>query len=413
MKRAAKLQPDRVSVQRRPVSQLLDEARSRIDRVEPSRALADIRNGALLIDIRADTDRERNGIVPGSLHIPRTVLEWRLDPDSEWRSPYVTGLDQHIILLCDHGYSSSLAASTLADLGFQHVGDLIGGFEAWRNAGLPVGLAPPPRPTCELAGMRSPDSVTRDNPPPSLQQHWDNAFARRGITGVSWYEPTPSTSLTLIKTLDVHPDAAVIDVGAGASRLVDCLLGRGFSDISVLDVSDAALRVVSDRLPHDAPLTCISADVLTWRPHRAYSLWHDRAMFHFLVSAADRRRYLETLLAALEPGGAVIIGAFAREGPDRCSGLPVQRYSADELAAALGHEFQVLQTRCSDHQSPDGVVQPFTWIAARRREPRVVSEVGVRHRTGFPQRPMGSEMKLLSDFTTDSLCPKSDSTNTE
>lgn len=145
------------STQRCTIQQLLTEAQSRIERFEPAQARAAMQSGAIIIDIRADTDRIHNGIIPGALHIPRTVLEWRLDPESDWRSPHVSGLDQYIILLCDHGYSSSLAASTLVDLGFQHVGDVIGGFEAWRNAGLPVGTAPPPRPACELAGMRPSD----------------------------------------------------------------------------------------------------------------------------------------------------------------------------------------------------------------------------------------------------------------
>jgi rhodanese-related sulfurtransferase len=113
--------------------------------------------GALLIDLRSDLDRQRDGIVPGSLHVPRTVLEWRLDPDSPWRSPYVGGLEQRVVLFCDHGYSSSLAASTLVELGFADAGDVIGGFEAWREAGLPTAPAPDPRPPGEWAGMGPPD----------------------------------------------------------------------------------------------------------------------------------------------------------------------------------------------------------------------------------------------------------------
>jgi rhodanese-related sulfurtransferase len=142
---------------RRTVEQLLDAARARIATLEPAEALTAAEQGALLIDIRSDLDRERDGIVPGSLHIPRTVLEWRLDPDSPWRSPYVGGLDQRIVLLCDHGYSSVLAAATLVDLGFARAGHVIGGFAAWRAARLPTGRAPQPRRVGELAGMRPPD----------------------------------------------------------------------------------------------------------------------------------------------------------------------------------------------------------------------------------------------------------------
>lgn len=123
---------------RRTVSELLEEARERIVRLVPVEAFSAAAAGALIVDIRSDRARERDGIVPGSLHIPRTVLEWRTDPDSPWRNAEVTGLDQQLILLCEHGYSSSLAASTLVDLGFEHAGEVIGGFEGWAAAGLPV-----------------------------------------------------------------------------------------------------------------------------------------------------------------------------------------------------------------------------------------------------------------------------------
>jgi rhodanese-related sulfurtransferase len=144
---------------RRTLDQLLGEARERITRFEPAEALTATRRGALLIDIRSDLDRAREGIVPGSLHIPRTVLEWRLDPDSPWRSPHVGGLEQRIVLLCDHGFSSILAAATLVDLGFAGAGDVIGGYAAWRAAGLPTRIAPPLDLRREApAGMRPPDA---------------------------------------------------------------------------------------------------------------------------------------------------------------------------------------------------------------------------------------------------------------
>lgn len=136
---------------------LFDEACERIDRLEPAAALAATERGALLIDIRSDTDRDRDGIVPGSLHVPRTVLEWRVAPDSQWRNPHVGGLDRQIVLLCDHGYSSALAAATLVDLGFTHACDVVGGFAAWREAGLAT-VFPPARERGrgELAGMDPP-----------------------------------------------------------------------------------------------------------------------------------------------------------------------------------------------------------------------------------------------------------------
>jgi len=142
----------------RTLEELLAEARARIERLEPAAALAALEEGALLVDIRSDSNRERDGIVPGSLHIPRTVLEWRVAPDSPWRNPHVGGLDERIVLLCDHGFSSSLAAATLVELGFARAGDVVGGFEAWCEAGLATASAPPSgREPGRLAGMGPPD----------------------------------------------------------------------------------------------------------------------------------------------------------------------------------------------------------------------------------------------------------------
>jgi rhodanese-related sulfurtransferase len=149
-----------VGAHRRTLDELLEAAQARIERLEPVVAFAACERGALLIDIRSDLDRERDGIVPGSLHIPRTVLEWRLDPDSSWRNPHVGGLGDRILLLCDHGCSSVFAAATLVELGFERAGDVIGGFAAWREAGLPTASAPPSRRRPgEPAGMGPPDAT--------------------------------------------------------------------------------------------------------------------------------------------------------------------------------------------------------------------------------------------------------------
>jgi rhodanese-related sulfurtransferase len=147
-----------VPAARRTLEELLDEARSRIERLEPAEAHAAMELGALLVDIRSDSDRERDGIVPGSLHVPRTVLEWRLAPDSHWRNAYVGEPDRQVLLLCDHGYSSVLAAAILVELGLARAGDVVGGFAAWRVAGLPTTDArPDPRRSGEPAGMGPPD----------------------------------------------------------------------------------------------------------------------------------------------------------------------------------------------------------------------------------------------------------------
>jgi len=146
-----------IASKRQTLDDLLEAARARITRYEPADALAAVLSGALLIDIRSDSDRERDGIIPGSLHIPRTVLEWRLEPTSSWRSPYVGGLDQQIILICDDGCSSILAAASLVDLGFTRAGDVVGGFAAWLQAGQATApCAPSQRKPGEPAGMRGP-----------------------------------------------------------------------------------------------------------------------------------------------------------------------------------------------------------------------------------------------------------------
>src|SRR4051794_25807833 len=136
---------------RRTLDDLLREARAKIERLAPNEAWAAAQDGALIVDTRADRSA---GVVPGSLHVPLSVLQWRVDPDSAWRNPHVNGLETHLILICDQGESSSLAAASLLELGFRQVGDVVGGFEAWQDAGLPV--APPPPPAAGLPGMSGP-----------------------------------------------------------------------------------------------------------------------------------------------------------------------------------------------------------------------------------------------------------------
>jgi rhodanese-related sulfurtransferase len=145
---------------RRTLAELLQEARARIGRLEPHEAFAAAQAGALIVDIRSADSRARNGVVPGALHLPRTVLEWRVDSDSAWRNPAVGGLDRQLLLLCDEGYSSSLAAATLVELGYGRAGDVVGGFEAWAAAGLPVAPAPAePAPPGRLPGMGGVDGA--------------------------------------------------------------------------------------------------------------------------------------------------------------------------------------------------------------------------------------------------------------
>jgi hypothetical protein len=166
----------------------------------------------------------------------------------------------------------------------------------------------------------------------------------------------------------VRADEPVVDIGGGASPLAGQLVGRGFVDVTVLDLSEAALSAASERLgPLAARVTWLAQDVRTWSPGRAYGLWHDRAALHFLVDPLDRSRYRDVLERALGPAGSVVIATFAIDGPSTCSALPVHRYDTAGLGALLGPGFELVQERRRLHRTPRGAVQPFTWVALRRR----------------------------------------------
>ena len=204
------------------------------------------------------------------------------------------------------------------------------------------------------------------------RHHWDGIYGSKEPSQVSWYQPVPRVSIELIEALEVGVGTPVIDVGGGASTLVEELLARKFADLTVLDISESALQAARNRLGVDARrIHWIRQDILGgWHPKRRYGLWHDRAVFHFFVNERDRKRYLEALGASLAPGGVAVVATFATDGPDHCSGLPVARYGADELALALGEEFEQLASRREEHRTPSGVMQPFTWVAFRRGKVR-------------------------------------------
>jgi SAM-dependent methyltransferase len=196
-------------------------------------------------------------------------------------------------------------------------------------------------------------------------QHWDAAYEMCGATGVSWFQPVATVSVELIERLGTPKDASLIDIGGGASLLVDTLIGRGFSDLTVLDVSKSALNAVRERLGPTNSVALLHEDLLDWKPERRFDLWHDRAVFHFLVEGDDREKYLRTLRSALRPGGAVVMATFALDGPEYCSGLPVARYSCADLAEILGSDFVIVEQLREEHFTPAGAIQPFTWMAAR------------------------------------------------
>jgi SAM-dependent methyltransferase len=199
------------------------------------------------------------------------------------------------------------------------------------------------------------------------QAHWQNVYATKAEREVSWFQENPAPSLDLITATGISSDAAIIDIGGGASRLVDHLLDRGFHRLSILDLSARALEEAKKRLGRrgDA-VEWIVADVAAWQPLRTYDLWHDRAAFHFLTEAADRDAYVACLKKALRPGGNVIIATFAFDGPERCSGLPIVRYDAAALSKVVGSDFRLIGERRHEHATPWGAVQKFQFSTFRR-----------------------------------------------
>jgi trans-aconitate methyltransferase len=199
-----------------------------------------------------------------------------------------------------------------------------------------------------------------------LDAHWDAVYAN-GDAERSWIQERPTESLDAVASTAPRLDAPLIDVGGGSSRLTAALLDAGHSDITVLDRSEAALDLARRRLGARADtVTWLAADLLAWQTPRQYAIWHDRAVLHFFTDPTDRSRYVDALRSAVMSGGHAIIATFAPGGPDHCSGLPVQRSSAQEIADLLGHDFQLLHARIREHRTPSGAVQPFTWVTAQR-----------------------------------------------
>jgi len=197
------------------------------------------------------------------------------------------------------------------------------------------------------------------------QAHWNAAYAAKAETQVSWFQEIPARSLAMIAK--AAPFGSVIDVGGGASRLVDALLDAGRDDLTVLDISQVALDRAKARLGGKAAkVSWICADITQWRPTRTWDVWHDRAVFHFLTDAASQGAYVKALTAATHPGSAVILSTFALTGPERCSGLPVQRYSPAGLKARLGGGFVLEDEAQETHVTPWGTTQDFSYALLRR-----------------------------------------------
>lgn len=199
------------------------------------------------------------------------------------------------------------------------------------------------------------------------QAHWQNVYQTKDEKAVSWFQERPDISLDLIHATGVDAGASIIDIGGGASRLVDALVGEGFKTVSVLDLSEKALATSKARLGAEgAQVQWIVADITQWQPSQTYDVWHDRAALHFLIDPKDRAAYVERVLKAVRIGGHVIIGTFAPDGPERCSGLPVVRHDAAMLGELLGPSFALTETRRHDHQTPSGAIQKFQFSRFQR-----------------------------------------------
>lgn len=200
------------------------------------------------------------------------------------------------------------------------------------------------------------------------REHWEQIYARQAPEEVSWYEPRPESSLALIARAHPTTDARIIDVGGGASLLADCLLDGGYRHVTVLDVSGQALSASKARLGARANrINWIVGDVTAVAlPSHAFDVWHDRAAFHFLTNATERARYITQASLALAPGGGLVIATFAEDGPTRCSGLDVMRYSPEALAEELAPHFTLEESHYETHRTPSGIQQRFVHCLFRR-----------------------------------------------
>ena len=200
------------------------------------------------------------------------------------------------------------------------------------------------------------------------KQHWEKVYETKSADAVSWFQPHAESSLGFIHATGVGKDAAIIDVGGGASTLVDDLVAEGYGDLTVLDLSAAALGAARQRLgAQQDKVSWIEADIIEVElPENRYDVWHDRAVFHFLTSAEEREAYVRRVFQSVKPGGHVIVATFAEDGPEKCSGLPVRRYRPDGLHDEFGEAFALLKHQKEEHRTPSGSVQQFVYCYCRR-----------------------------------------------
>jgi trans-aconitate methyltransferase len=199
------------------------------------------------------------------------------------------------------------------------------------------------------------------------KEHWENIYKTKDINDVSWFQPTPETSLNFFKEFNVPTTAKVIDVGGGDSFLVDHLLNLGYQDISVLDISAAAIEKAKKRLGQKAKnVKWIIADAANFKPTEKYDFWHDRAAFHFLTNEQEITNYLQTTHQNINPAGILIIGTFSEQGPQKCSGIEIKQYSEATMTERLKDLFEKIKCITVDHKTPFDTIQNFVFCSFRK-----------------------------------------------
>lgn len=217
---------------------------------------------------------------------------------------------------------------------------------------------------------------SEDHPDFNRQAHWERVYSEKQSTEVSWFQQRPHQSLELIKATGVNTSARIIDIGGGASTLVDYLLDAGYKNLSVLDISQSAIEQAKSRIDNNVNMRSsmvnwiaqdvTKLDISLQASGIPFDVWHDRAVLHFLTDEADRAHYVQAMLRTLKPGGHAIIATFNLDGPDKCSGLEVVRYSPETMSAVLGENFELTETRIEEHKTPGGASQNFVYCRFKR-----------------------------------------------
>lgn len=201
----------------------------------------------------------------------------------------------------------------------------------------------------------------------TLKQHWENIYDKKPLTDVSWYEPVSETSLSFIEELHLSKNAVIIDIGGGDSFLAEDLLKKGYTNLSVLDISGKSLERAKVRLGKSAnKIHWSESNILDFRPAQQYDLWHDRAAFHFITKADDQKKYVQIVRNAIKENGFLLLGTFSNNGPDKCSGLPVQQYSEDKMTLLLAPYFKKVKCIRQEHPTPFHTVQEFLFCSFKR-----------------------------------------------